>query len=75
MQILTLEYTAVVKEQEEARQKAEDAARKMSEMMRAARIIQKVWRRYKEEKRLLKEQQKGKKGKKGKGKGKGKKKK
>lgn len=62
----------MIKEQEEARQRAEEAARKMSEMLRAARIIQKVWRKYCERKRQLKEQQKGKKGK-GKGKGKGKK--
>ena len=61
----------MIKEQEEARLRAEEAARKMSEMMRAARIIQKVWRKYCERKRQLREQQKGKK--KGKGKGKGKK--
>ena len=67
-----MEYNAVIKEQEEARQRAEEAAQKMGEMVRAARIIQKVWRKYQERKRELKEQQKGKKGKKGKGKGKGK---
>lgn len=74
-QILTIEYDAVIKEQEEARQRAEEAQRQLAIAVGAARIIQKVWRRYRQKKMELKSaQKKGKKGK-GKGKGKGKKKK
>lgn len=72
--MLSVEYTAVVQEQEEARKKAEEHARKVGQMVRAARVIQRVWKLYLEKKKAKKGKKKGKKGKKGKGKGKGKKK-
>eukprot|EP00731_Ephydatia_muelleri_P022988 Em0015g571a len=73
LEILSIEHSVVVKEQEEARRRVEEANKKMSHMIRAATMIQSMWRSYHCRKQLLKEKQKGKKkGKKGK---KGKKKK
>ena len=66
-QILSIEHSVVVKEQEEARRRVEEANKKMSHMIRAATMIQSIWRSYHCRKQLLKEKQKGKKkGKKGK---------
>ena len=57
----------VTKEQEEARRRVEEANKKMTQMMRAATVIQSMWRSYHCRKVLQKEKQKGKKkGKKGK---------
>lgn len=53
----------VVKEQEEARKKAEEAHLKLTSMVQAATIIQSCWRSYKIRKLLHKDQKKG--GKKG----------
>lgn len=76
LQVLSLEYGVVVQEQEEAKRRAEEASTKMGQMFRAARVIQRGWKRYIEKKKSKKKgKKKGKKGKKGeKGKG-GKKKK
>lgn len=66
-QILSIEYSVVVKEQEETRRRVEEANKSLSQMMRAATMIQSMWRSYHCRKQLLKEKQKGKKkGKKGK---------
>ena len=65
----------VIKEQEEARARAEEADRRLKLEEKSAGIIQRAWKRYRKHKMELKAQQKKKKGKGAKGKGKGKKKK
>ncbi len=72
LQVLSIEYDAVVKEQEEARKAAEEAERRMKLMTRAATSIQRCWKAYRQRTKAEREARKGKKGKKGKGKGKGK---
>ena len=72
--VLEIEYNHVQEEKRIAREKAEEAEKKMSQMMRAATIIQSCWRAYKCRKSLKGDSRKSGK-KKGKGKGKGKKKK
>ena len=71
-QILKLKYDAAVKEQEEARLKAEQEEEEREKRTTAAIKIQKCWRAHHIRKIEAKQAQKGKK--KGKGKGKGKKK-
>ena len=68
--ILEIEYTRVMEEKRIAREKAEEADRKMNDMVRAATIIQTFWRLYKRRKLSSKSKQKS-----GKKKSKGKKKK
>jgi hypothetical protein len=73
LDVLSIEYETVVKEQEEARKRAEEAQSKLNLMIQSAIIIQSCWRSYKTRKMLNKELGKTKGGKKGKGSGKGKK--
>ena len=72
-QILKLKYDGAIKEQEEARLKAEQEAEERERRTKAASRIQRYWRAHHKRKMEAKQAQKGKK--KGKGKGKGKKKK
>jgi hypothetical protein len=69
--ILRLKYDAAIKEQEEARLKAEQEAEERERKTKAASRIQRCWRAHHKRKLEAKLAQKGKK--KGKGKGKGKK--
>ena len=71
-QVLKLKYDSAIKEQEEARLKAEQEAEERERRTRAASMIQRCWRAHHKRKMEAKQAQKGKK--KGKGKGKGKKK-
>ena len=73
-QILKLKYNTAVKEQEEARLKAEQEAEERKMRSKAASMIQRNWRAYRKRKIEAKKSQKGKKKGKGKGKGKSKKK-
>lgn len=73
IQILEVKYDTVVKEQEEARLKAEQEAEEIEKRENAAIRIQRYWRAYRKCKIEAKQAQKGKKKGKG-GKGKGKKK-
>ena len=67
---LEVEYNRVVEERRIAKEKAEEAQRELEKMIRAATLLQSLWRSYKCRKLLKQKQKKGKKGKKGKGKGK-----
>lgn len=60
LQILTLEYDAVVKEQEVAKAKAEESKSKLHQMARAALLIQRTWRLYRSKKKAKKGKKKGK---------------
>ncbi|KAK3728548.1 hypothetical protein QZH41_011628 [Actinostola sp. cb2023] len=70
---LEKEYTTIVEERRIAKEKAEAAERELNMKIRAARLIQAMWRAHKARKLLQKKKKKGKKGKKGKKSGKGKK--
>lgn len=74
LQILKLKYDSAIKEQEEARLKAEQEAEEREIKTKAVKLIQKNWRIYHRRKMEAKLAQKGKKKGKGKGKGKNKKK-
>ena len=68
---MKLKYNEVIKEQEEARMKAEKEEEERVKMNNAAILIQSCWRSFRCRKMLLREKQKDKKkgkGKKGKGK-------
>ena len=74
VQILKVKYDSAIKEQEEVRLKAQQEAEERERRTKAARLIQKIWRKYHQRKVEAKMAQKGKKKGKGKGKGKNKKK-
>lgn len=65
---MSIEYEVVMKEQEEAKRRAEESKIKLTGMVHAATTIQSYYRAYKIRKMFNKEQKKG--GKKGKGGGK-----
>ncbi|XP_031556265.1 dynein regulatory complex protein 10-like [Actinia tenebrosa] len=71
---LEKEYLQIVEERRIAKERAEAAERELNMKIRAARLIQAMWRAHKARKALQKKKKKGKKGKKGKKSGKGKKK-
>ena len=71
---LEKEYLQIVEERRIAKEKAEAAEKELNMKIRAARLIQSLWRAHKARKQLNKKK-KGKKGKKGKKSGKGKRKK
>ncbi|XP_032242724.2 dynein regulatory complex protein 10 [Nematostella vectensis] len=70
---LEAEYVQIVEERRIAKEKAEAAERELNLKIRAARLIQAMWRAHKARKALQKKKKKGKKGKKGKKSGKKKK--